>query len=406
MSLIAIGVDPADLNPFVFQGEHAELLDGQSIGHTALERRPIVRFRGRMTVVLPTAIGAAVRRFVNERASTSGDLELFQSSYHLEQFTEVFLLGRADWDVDCVRMLEPDSGDGIREFVGTFDDGACVHVIFIPDDFEEIAREGLASNHRLEDAVRDRIVDRAAELAGEGEFRRGLTVLVHGGIGREVSPVWGELPDGWHQLCVSAPEFMLLGSEADFTAMRAWKLLQKVDELEAVGVVFPNLRGFLNLAAYAYHTEFELVPEDTSPSPIFLLSDFILPLRHKVRNALDRHAALGPDGKSWVDVQRDTAGGYFDEARGRLVFLSRVHRANRALGVCVESGARPWWVQCSQLPDGGVAPRPRIQDSGHGCWLVGPLGARPRRGKSHAPLRSCRLSGPVSQYRDVQPTRW
>ena len=351
--LVAIGVDPADLNPFVFQWEHAELLVGQSIGHTALERRPIVRYRGRTTVVLPTAIGAAIRRFVIERASTAGDLWLFQSTCHLAQFTEVFLLGRADWDVEYMGMLEPDPGDGMREFVGTFDVTACVHVLFVPDDFEEIAREGLDSNHRLKDAVRARIDDRAAELAREGDFRRGLTVLVHGGIGREFSPVWGELPDGWHQLCVSAADFMLLGSETDFTAMRAWKLLQRVDELEAVGVVFPNLGGFLNLAAFAYHSGFELVPENMSPSPMFLHSDFILPLRHKVRTALDRHASMGPDGKSWVDVQRYGAGGYFDEARGRLVFLSRVHRANRALGVCVESASRPWWVQCSQLPEGG-----------------------------------------------------
>ena len=250
-------------------------------------------------------------------------------------------------------MLEPDPGDGMREFVGAFDSGACVHVLFVPDDFEEIAREGLASNHRLQDAVRGRIDDRAAELAREEDCRSGLTVLVHGGIGREFSPVWGDLPDGWHQLCVSAPDFMLLGSETDFTAMRAWKLLQRVDELEAVGVVFPNLRGFLNLAAFAYYSGFELVPETMSPGPMFLHSDFILPLRHKVRTVLDRHASLGPDGNSWVDVQRDAAGGYFDEARGRLVFLSRVHRANRALGLCVESASRPWWVQCYQLPEGG-----------------------------------------------------
>ena len=351
--LVAIGVDPADLNPFVFQGEHAELLVGQSIGHTALERRPLVRFRGRMTVVLPTAVGAAIRRFVVECASTEGDLRLFQSTCHLAQFTEVFLLGRADWNIEYMRMLEPDPDDGIREFVGAFDDDAYVHLLFVPDDFEEFAREGFASIHKLEDAVRGRIEDRASELTRERDCRRGLTVLVHGGLGREYSPVWGDLPDGWHQLCVSAPEFMLLGSETDFTAMRAWKLLHRVDELEAEGVFFPNLRGFLNLAAYAYYGGHELVPENVSRGPIYLHTDFILPLRHTVRTALDRHASMSPDGNSWVDVQRDTEGGHLGEAQGRPVFLSRVHRAHRELLVCVESAWRPWWVQCSQLPEGG-----------------------------------------------------
>ena len=125
--LIAIGVEPAALDPFIIQSEHANLLFGQSLGHSVLERRPLVRFKGRTTVVLPTAIGAAIRRFVLERASAAGDLRLFQSTCHLAQFTEVFLLGRADWDIGFTEMLEPDPNDGMREFVGTFDKGGYVH---------------------------------------------------------------------------------------------------------------------------------------------------------------------------------------------------------------------------------------------------------------------------------------
>ena len=351
--LVAIGVDRADLNPFVFRGEHAELLGAQSIGHTALERRPLVRFRGHTTVALPTSIGAAIRRFAVERVATARDLGLFQSTCHLVQFTEIFLLGGADWDIGHLGMLEPDPDDGMREFVGAFDDHGYVHVLFVPDDFEEVAREGLTSVHSLEDAVRERIDDRAAELAREVRCQRGLTVLVHGGIGREFAPVWGDLPDGWHQLCLSAPDFMLLGSETEFTAMRAWKLLEMVAELEARGVVFPNLHGFLNVVAFADHVGFELVPEHLSPGPMLLHSDFILPLRHRVRTALDRHVSMGPDGNSWVDVQRDTTCDYLDEARGRLVFLSRVHRAHGERLACVESASRPWWVQSSRLPEGG-----------------------------------------------------
>jgi len=350
--LVAIGVDHTDLHPFLFEGHHAELLLRQSIGHTELERRPLVQFRGETTVALPTGIGAAVRRFVLERAAAAGDLRLFQSTHHLAQFSRAFLLGRADWDVEYLEMLEPDPDDGMREFVGAFDEDAYVHVVFVPDDFEEIAKEGLASTHMLEDAVRERIGQRAAEITRERQCRRGLTVLVHGGIGREFSPVWGELPKGWHQLCVEAPDFILLGSEAEFTAMRAWKVLEMVSELEADGVTFPNLRGFLNLVAYAYHVGFELLPETWRAGPIFLHSDFLLPLRHELRSTLDRHVAVGPDGNSWVDVERET-GEYLDEARGRLVFHSRGHRAERELLACVESASRPWWLQCSQLPEGG-----------------------------------------------------
>ena len=69
-----MGVSSGTLNPFVIEVEHADLLVGQSIGHSVLERRPLVRFRDRTTVALPTAIGAAIRR-VCDRAGF-GPLEI------------------------------------------------------------------------------------------------------------------------------------------------------------------------------------------------------------------------------------------------------------------------------------------------------------------------------------------
>ena len=349
--LAAIGVESGALEPFVLQAEQADSLVGQSLGHSVLERRPLVRFKGRTTVVLPTAIGAAIRRFTIERASAAGELRLFQSTCHLAQFTEVFLLGRADWDIDFVEMLEPDPGDGMREFIGAFDDVGAVHVVFVPDDFEAIAQEGLSGIHQLEGAVRERMQDRAAALAAEPDCRRGLTVLVHGGIGREFSPVWGELPAGWHQVCVSVPDFLLLGCKSDFTAMRAWKLLQQVDDLEAMGAVFSNPRGFFNLMAFADHADFELVPGNMRLARVYLHSDFMLLFRHAVRTVLDRHASMGPDGNSWISVERRTTDPRSDEVQGCEVFVSPVHRAEREVLACVESASRPWWFQCGDVPE-------------------------------------------------------
>ena len=349
--LVAIGVDPTDLDPFVFKGEQADLLVGESIGHTALERRPLVRFGDQMIVVLPTAIGAAVRRFVVEHATAAGDLGTFQSACHQVQFGEVFLLGRAAWEIKCIEALTHDPDDDLREFVGTFDDGGYVHLVFVPEDFEQIPQEGLSSIHLLKSKIGKRVLDCAARLATKPDYIRGLTVLVHGGIGREFSPECGEFPSGWHQLCLSAPDFMLLGNESEFTAMRAWKLLQQMDDLQEKGVVFLNLHGFLNLVAFAYYGDFELVPVNMTHNPIYLHSDFILPLRHRVRIALDRHAVIAPDGKSWVNVQRETTSGFFGQPQGRPVFISPGNMARHELLACVETAARSWWVGCDEITE-------------------------------------------------------
>ncbi len=348
--LAAIGVGPGALCPFVIQNEHAGSLAGQTMGHSALERRPLVRLKGCTTVALPTAIGAAVRRFAIEQAAAAGDLRPFQSTWHLAQFSEAFLLGRLGWGVGYIEMPEPDPDDGMREFIGTFDKSGYVHLVFVPDDFEAAAEAGLASFRPLEEPVCKRIRERASALAGRQDYRRGLTVLVHGGVGRRFSPTLEDLPDfplGWHRLCVSASDFMLLGSMSDFTALRAWKLLQQVDELKARGILFPNLRGFPNLVAFAYRVGFELAPENMSAGAVYLHSDLMLPMRHEVRTALDRHAARAPDGESWVGVQRQPAGGRFDEIQGREEYFSPAHLAHGEVLACVESASRSWWVHAS-----------------------------------------------------------
>ena len=132
---------------------------------------------------------SAVRRFVIERARAAGDLGMFQSMCHQTQFSEVFLFGRAAWEIEYIKALKHDRDDDLREFIGTFDGGGYVHLVFVPDDFEEVAHEGIVSIHRIKGIVQDRIRDRAACLAAKPDFRRGLTVLVHGGIGREFSPL-------------------------------------------------------------------------------------------------------------------------------------------------------------------------------------------------------------------------
>ena len=265
------------------------------------------------------------------------------------------MLGRPNWDMGYIEMPEPDPGDGMREFIGTFDVGAYVHLVFVPDDFEAMAKSGLACARPLNESVRKRIQERAAALAGRQDYRRGLTVLVHGGTGRRFSSALEKLtefPPGWHRLCVSAPDFMLLGNMHDLTAVRAWKLLQQVEELKAKGIFFLNLRGFPNQLAYACRVGFELVPEDMAAGSVYLHSDLILPMRQEVQTALNRHAASAPDGEAWIGVQRQPANGRFDEIQGGEEYFSPGHLAHGKVLVCIESASRPWWVNfCEGFPE-------------------------------------------------------
>ena len=354
--LASMGVGSEALQPFLIQGEHVGSLTEQAMGHSALERRPLVRSDKCTTVALPTAISAAVRRFVIEQAAAAGDLRLYQSTLHLAQFTEAFMSGRPVWGIQCTEVPEPDPDDGMREFIGTFDEGGIVHLAFVPDKYDDLAETGLASARSLEDSVIARIRDRAAALAARQGYRRGLTVVVSGGLGRRFSSDVEDLsgfPGNWHQLCVSMPDFMLLGNSTDVTAQRAWKMLHQVEKLKADGIAIANLRGFPNLLACASAAGFDLVPEDLpGEGTVLLPNDLLLPMRHAVRSRLDFQAALAPDGASWVGVQRQQAAGCFDGPETREEYISLDHRTRGEVLACIESASRPWWVHfCDGIPE-------------------------------------------------------
>ena len=107
----------------------------------------------------------------------------------------------------------------------------------------------------------------------------------------------------------------------------------------------------MNLVAFAYHVGFELVPPNMNPGQLYLHSDFMMPLRHQVRTALDRHASMAPNARSWLGVQRQATDGRVEEIQGGAVFVSPAHSSMGEVLACVESASRPWWVQCSQLPE-------------------------------------------------------
>ena len=359
--LALIEVDPDDLHPFVLQNEHLRSLEGQVMGRSALERFPLVQRKGFTIVALPTAIGAAIRNFSIEQAIAAGDLQEFQLKLHLTQFTEAFQSGRPSWNVEFIEMPRPDQNDSMREFIGKFDEGGYFHLIFVPDDFKVASENGIRSFRPIEEPVRRRMQNRATALAEKNDYKRGLTVIVHGGIGRRISQTLEDLPDypfGWLRLCVSVPDFILLGSMPDFTALRAWKLLQQVSDLKERGIFLSNLRGFINLVAFAYGVNFELAPKDMSEGMVYLPSNLLLPLRHKARIVLDHHYAKSPYGDSWFSIQRQPADYRLDEIEGRKEYYSIIHMIEGKVMACIESTSRPWWISI----DGAVPEKQWTRD--------------------------------------------
>lgn len=348
--IFALGFSPGDLNPFVFRPKDAHTLEGEGLGHTSLERRPLVRTDGLTIVALPTAIGAAVRRFIIESAEEAGDLALLQTTVADGQFQDAFHLGRVGWDIVVTDGPTPLGVSGLVDFIGRFDEGSYIHAIFVPDDLTAVARNGLQATHSLFGIIDSRVNEQTQVLATRADYRRGMTLVIHGGVGRGFAVGFGGSPVGWQRLGLSLPDFMRLGWDAEFSALRSWKLLDQEDALVRRGIRIANLNGFTNLYAFANQHNYELVPAEMSLGMIGLATDFLTPLRHRLRVTLDQHVALAPGGRAWVEVQRETTNVFFTELENLPVFVSPGRIASGVLSACIETTHRPWWVECEDQP--------------------------------------------------------
>ena len=224
--LSALRIRSTDLDPFVFESKHRGALGTETLGHTCLERRPLVRFGGHTIVTLPTAIGAAVRRFLIEEALAANDLDSFQAAITEEQVANVHSSGSRLWRLEPASPISIVEPSDTREFVGTFDHGSDVHVVYVPDRLADIVRGGLRGPRGLDSLVTERIVQVAWARTTHSEYRRGLTILIFGGIGRPYAAHLTEGPPDWHLLALPISDFVHLGWDHDLSARRAWKMVR------------------------------------------------------------------------------------------------------------------------------------------------------------------------------------
>ena len=348
--LAALGISYLDIEPFVFKIEHARSLYSETLGHTTLERHPLLRIKEHTIVSLPTAIGSAIRRFLIDQSIREGNTEELEAAIEEEQLYYLLTTARA-WKIRIDPSESCTEQRLLQEYIGTFDEGSFVHLLFASDSVREMAQTGLQGINFLKGTIDDLVEVRTKTLSSKPGYRRGLTIVVHGGLGRGFSVGFGEAPRAWHRLCISIFDFILLGSDIDFSALRAWKLLDQETVLAQRDVLFSNFDGFINYYAYRNRQGMEVVPRRMNSGIIHIGSDLTQSLRKKLRDERDHHAVFGPDSRSWVEVMRVDSGSYFQEAQNWPVFVSYRHLETRELLACTETNARPWWVHCTDLPE-------------------------------------------------------
>ncbi|HUB47659.1 MAG TPA: hypothetical protein VMB73_21995 [Acetobacteraceae bacterium] len=345
--LAKMGILPDELQPFLFDPTNAGNLIHEIIGHTSLERRPIIRTaQGGIVLALPTAVSAALRRFVIESAADlrlSGILTRCVQELHLAHVLEALDIG---WNIEVIG--EPVFNEECRthEFQGAFDTGGYVQVYLAHDDPLDVIREGLYSFHEISPVLGRQVAAGITELSKRADFRFGMTLLVHGGFGRGFAADLGQPVPGWSTIGLSVHDLVLLSREVGFSAIRAWKLLRQVSELEAVGFTVMNPNGFVNLYAFSEQQDFQVVPPEATGGLILVANNFVAALRERLRRAFDFHAARSWKDELWFEVERREPMPYFRDDEGRPLYACPAEARARHLLGCVEEGSRTIWIAC------------------------------------------------------------
>lgn len=351
-----IGISKEALGSFIFNLENRAELRNQSLGHTELERRPIVLHERSLYLLLPTAVASAVIRFVIESAMAMGQGQAFEWAL-CQEYSSLFnnfpILGKR---LPGLVNFEKINGGYIASAMARIDSGRILHVIFFVDGTTGFRERGLNGINVERDALSkavSRHVKRASiEAKKDSGFRDGISLLISCGFGRWFACELSEkIPNDWRFEGISAHDLITLNWVDEFGAISLWRLLDAREKLEKLGVQLVNVNGLLNLVAWSKELSGHLVPHGELPDQfvnpdgeglVLVRQNAIRELRYKVAEEWNPRRALDSKGR-WRKVWKMDRGEFQEHNAAPFYASEEDVREGRLCAVYVAE-RRPWWI--------------------------------------------------------------
>lgn len=355
-ALASLGISLDQIAPFLFAAAERERILGQSLGHSSLERRPVIGFEDGIVLACPTAVSAACRRYIVETCTSEGNLDELRRALRAVHARAVFgtelrLIDRPASIGGSALPPEPAPPSQALpwdEVHCPIDVDKAAQVILLHDPLNDVDQAGLTAPASFPDL--------AARLARHIEMTTrhlaqhaagGLVVIVYAGIGRGVMLGLPHLPPRWHPVVMSAADFATFAWSPDASLLRLWKLNEQVARLNQVGIQFVESNGALNTYGYWQAQRFALCPAEfpyppLQPSMIQLGTDFHRGLRLTERRLHDVHA-VRVDRRGLARVRRLARTTFFPATAARPIYASEeLAKQGELAGVYEHHGAVVW----------------------------------------------------------------
>lgn len=341
------------LAPFILRDKDKRALRQESIGHTSLERRPLVDFGDELVLALPHAVSPAIRRFVlselrqldllNEFGRTLADVQARQ----VDREALFELKGeRVYLDLPAPDRAMP----SLHSWLLKYDVNKYLHVVLLHDNMGWLDDEGLSSFMMYPENLRANLEEYLNRTADHcrllPDFVEGMTLLVIGGLGRGLFLDIGGWPHQWRSSAIRISDLLMLANEPDRPITRYLKCIKQKEWVEDEGVRAINANGDYNFYCYWRNMNYQLVPCDlrvAEGSALPVATNAVLPVRTEVRRLADRHVIETPDGTFWL-VMRFGRDAYFKSMRDRPIYASLGHLRVGTLAGAVDTPRGPSWL--------------------------------------------------------------
>lgn len=359
--LKALGIDYDDLAPFSLAQDSVDLFAVQSAGHTDLEARPLIFVDDRIVFALPTAVTAAVRRFVHETFDEllrPGFLADALAQEYMDLFSQTPLLGgRGRPDVEF-RQTKTGMLAGVTKRI---DAGRYINIVFVLDTLEGFVETGLIGadpdpNRFTEDI--DAWIDFSYDqVSRESDFGEMMTIVVMCGIGRAVNlTASSKSREAWRFVFIDAADFYTLSLMAEFSPQELWRILDAADAWKARGVELFNANGLLNLVAWTRKLSGHLVPhplitgdEQAGFDRLMMVVDQngLRGLRCEAIARADEHRLRDAKGELRRVIRSGSS--FFDADADIPLYHGRETASLEALEQVYANSVRNWWSKVSAV---------------------------------------------------------
>lgn len=331
-----LGIKIDDVFYFLFNIEHTSNLSKQILGETDLEKQPLVYNGHEIYILLPSAIGIAIRRLVIDKVAANNQLGVLEKSIassYGRLFNDLHILGNLPNPSlkfsrnQTMHLL-------LAEALIDIDNGRPLHLIFLVDDFSNIESGWINSRNlnakEIGTELSNNILRTKQFVKNIPNYKEGITLIVGCGWGRNFGFDFPTGEEGdWKIEVILAYDLAMFSLSPGMEALTFYRLLEAREKIESENVELMNLNGLLNLYGWAQELNYHLVPhEQMQDAPydskliVPISQNSLLKIRQEAYLAWDEHIKVNPNGEP-VHVMKKGGTSYFEEDTFKPLYFSK-----------------------------------------------------------------------------------